>query len=173
MHFPENGSLYDIGDVLSIENDLLVPHELLSHITDIDLNKSSSVENISTRFCVDVIKSIPDILCCIYRTSMPTGIFPSVWSNGTVTLLPKPGDSSDPGNWRPITQTSVFAKLFERIHNRLYTHFEYSNLFSKYQYIFLPKKLTQLTAFDIVKHIYSSLNNRKVFGAACLDISKV
>ena len=90
-----------------------------------------------------------------------------------MTLITKPGDLSDPGNLQPITQTSVFAKLFERIiHNRLYTHFENNNIFSKYQYGFLPKKSTQLATFDIVKHIHSSLNNKKKIGAACLDISK-
>ena len=54
---------------------------------------------------------------------MTTGIFPKLWSNGTVVLLPKSGDLSNPGNRRPITQTSVFAILFEKIiHNWLYTH---------------------------------------------------
>ena len=93
----------------------------------------------------------------IYCTSMTTGIFPKMWSNGTVILPPKSGDLSDPGNWRPITQTSVFAKLFEKnIHNRLYSHFELNNIFSKFQYGFLPNKSTQLASFDLVKHIYSS-----------------
>ena len=46
------------------------------------------------------------------------------------------------------------------------------NIFTKYQYGFLPNKSTQLASFDLLKHIYSSLNNKKIFGAACLGISK-
>ena len=47
-----------------------------------------------------------------------------------------------------------------------------NNILSKYQFGFLPGKSTQLAIFDLIRHIYSSLNNKKVFGAACLDISK-
>ena len=91
---------------------------------------------------------------------MSTGIFPTVWSNGTVILLPKTGDPTDPGNWRPITQTSVVAKLFEKnIYKRLYIRFDINHIFSKYQYGFLPNKSTQLAAFDLIRHTYSSPNN--------------
>ena len=68
--------MYDVGDVLSIVLDLPDVHEIMLYANDIDLNKSSSVECISTKFCVDAIKIIPEILCCIYRTSMVTGVFP-------------------------------------------------------------------------------------------------
>ena len=173
LRFPEHQALYDIEDTLHLENDLPEVEELLLYMGDIDVNKSSSVEGVSTRFCVDVIKCIPNILCTIFCTSMLTGIFPKVWSNGTVVLLPKSGDLTDPSNWRPITQKSVFAKLLEKIiYNRLYTHFDINNIFSNFQYGFLPNKSTQLAAFDLTKHIYSSLNNKKNVGAACLDISK-
>ena len=109
--------LYDnrlniIGDVnvsLAFENDLPEQNEVLLYAKEIDLSISSSVLGISTKFCVHLIKSIPNVVCRIFKTSMLTGIFPRVWSNGIVTLLPKPGDLSGPGNWRPITQTSVFA----------------------------------------------------------------
>ena len=80
---------------------------------------------------------------------------------------------SNPGNWRPITQTSIFAKLFEKIiYRRLYDHLENNNIFSKYQYGFLPNRSTQTASFDLTKHIYSALNNKKIFGSACLDVSK-
>ena len=156
-----------------MENDLPTSGEILYYTNDIDLNKSSSVLDMSTKNCVDTMRAIPEILCCIYHTSITSGTFPSAWSLGTVILLPKTGELSNPGNWRPITQTSVFAKLFEKIiYNRLYTHLKAQDIFTEFQYGFLPNKSTQLAAFDLVKHIYSSLNNKKIFGAACLDISK-
>ena len=36
----------------------------------------------------------------------------------------------------------------------------------------MPERSTQLATFDLLKHVYSALNNKKIFGAACLDISK-
>ena len=109
----------------------------------------------------------------MYVTSLQTGIFPSIWSKGVVSLIPKPGNLSDPGNWRPITQTSLFSKLFEKIiYRRLFDHLDNEQIFSKSQYGFLPKKSTQIAAFDLTKHVYSALNNKKIFGSACLDVSK-
>ena len=52
--------------MLSFEKSLPNPEEILYYANDIDVNKSSAVEGINTKYCVDVIKCIPDILCCIY-----------------------------------------------------------------------------------------------------------
>ena len=52
------------------------------------------------------------------------------------------------------------------------SHIMDNNILSKYQFGFLPGKTTQLAVFDLVKNIYSSLNDKNMFGAACLDISK-
>ena len=51
-------------------------------------------------------------------------------------------------------------------------HILENGILSKYQFGFLPGKSTQLAVFDLVKSIYSSLYNKKIFGAACMDISK-
>ena len=47
-----------------------------------------------------------------------------------------------------------------------------NDILSKYQFGFLPCKSTQMAVFDLLKHIYSSLDNKKIFGSACLDISQ-
>ena len=47
-----------------------------------------------------------------------------------------------------------------------------NEIFSKFQYGFLPNRSTQSASFDLAKHMYSALNNKKIFGAACLDVSK-
>ena len=137
------------------------------------MSKSSGVPDINIKQCLDLLTGIPDAMCCIYITSIRTCTFPSVWSTGSVTLIPKSGNLGDPGNWRPITQTSVFSKIFEKIiYNRLYNHLETQNIFSKFQYGFLPKRSMQTASFDLLKNIYSALNNNKIFGSACLDVSK-
>ena len=47
--------------------------------------------------------SIPDRMCRLFCTSLETGIVPKSWTKGTITVIPKDGDLTDPGNWRPIT----------------------------------------------------------------------
>ena len=166
-------NLYEIDNELCFSNNLPAPTELMIYVKNIDLTKSSGVIDVNIRQCVDLLEGIPDIICCIYVTSIRTGIFPTVWSKGQVSLIPKVGDLSDPGNWRPITQTSIFSKLFEKIiYNRLSDHIDRNNIFTGFQYGFRPNRSTQTATFDLIKHTYSALNNKKIFGMACLDVSK-
>ena len=90
-----------------------------------------------------------------------------------MNVIPKSGDLNEPSNWRPIIQTNVYAKILEKVvHTRLLEHVLDNNILTKYQFGFLPGKSTQLAIFDLLKHVYSSLNNKKIFETACLDISK-
>ena len=83
------------------------------------------------------------------------------------------GDLSNPGNWRPITQTSIFAKLLEKVvHKRLLKYLLDNNIITDYHFGFLPGRSTQLAIFELLKQIYSSFNNKNIFGSICLDVSK-
>jgi len=48
-------------------------------------------------------------------TFMSTGHVPQAWKQTTVTPVFKGGIASDPSNYRPISLTSVFSKLMERV----------------------------------------------------------
>ena len=104
---------------------------------------------------------------------MTTGIYPFEWSLGYVNLIPKQGVLSNPSNWRPITQTNLFGKNLEKIVHRNFLRYLLENqIITDRQYGFLPGKSTQEAIFDLVKHIYSALNNKKLMGLLFLDISK-
>ena len=152
---------------------LYIPGQVIQLVKNIDTGKSSCVDNVSTRFCKEAMLSIPDVVCRLCCKSLETGIIPTSWTKGVITVIPKDGDLSDPGNWRPITQTSVFAKLIEKlVHTRLLKYFMNNSIISDFQFGFLPGRSTQLAIFERLKQIYSAMNNKKLFGSICLDISK-
>ena len=92
---------------------------------------------------------------------------------GYVNLLPKQGRLSNPSNWRPITQTNLFGKSLERIvHRHLLSYFTEHQVITAQQYGFLPGRSTHEAIFDLTRHIYSSINNKKLMGLLFLDISK-
>ncbi len=43
------------------------------------------------------------------------GKVPGTWKSGRITALFKKGDKSDPGNYRPVSLTSVICKLMEKL----------------------------------------------------------
>ena len=90
-----------------------------------------------------------------------------------MTLLPKTGDYSNPGNWRPISQTCIFAKLLERIVHSVFLRYLLDNkIMSECQFVFLPNRSTQESVFEVTKSMYSAINNRKVMGLIFLDMTK-
>ena len=109
----------------------------------------------------------------LFNSSFRSSLYPSEWSHGYVHLLPKQGSSSNPSNWRPITQTNIFGKCLEKVvHRKLLLYFTEHGVISDRQYGFLPGKSTQEAIFDLTTHIYSSNNNRNLMGLLFLDISK-
>ena len=165
--------VYDINNHFCFMDDMPTVPEILKLIKEIDVHKSSCVEGISARFCKDAMLNMPEQICKICCISFETGLIPASWTRGTINVIPKDGDLSDPANWRPITQTSIFAKLLEKlVHVRLLKYFLQNNVISEYQFGYLPGRSTQLAVFELLKQIFSSMNNKKIFGSICLDISK-
>ena len=163
----------NIDGIVDLQADLTSVDEILLFAADIDVSKSSSIGGITSHICKDLISSVPDIFVIMFNASLTSNIFPSSWSKGTVTVIPKSGDLSSPSNWRPITQTPIFGKIMEKIvHRRMFQYFSECNVLSDYQYGFRPGKSTQQAAFDLLKYIYSGLNHRKIIGLICLDVAK-
>ena len=69
--------------------------------------------------------------------------------------------------------TNLFGKNLEKlVHKHLLGYFIDHGIISDRQYGFLPGKSTHEAIFDLVKHVYSSINNKKLMGMLFLDISK-
>ena len=101
------------------------------------------------------------------------GELPSDWRKANVTCVFKKGDKHQPGNYRPISLTSVTCKLLEHIVCRhLCCHLENNNILSKLNHGFRSGHSceTQLltTMNDILKPFDSGLQT----DVAILDFSK-
>ena len=117
-----------------------------------------------------MVQLVPDSVCQgqkidVYRSDCD--------DKSTITVIPKKGKLSNPSNWRPITQTSIFAKILEKlVHKRLLSFFDDNHILTKYQYGFCPNKSTQQAIIDLIKFVHSGLNNKKLISCICLDVCK-
>ena len=75
--------------------------------------------------------------------SFKTGKFPSYWKIANVQPVPKKGDPSNPGNYRPIAICSNLAKVMESVLNhKLMKYLEDNSLLNDRQYGFRKNRST-------------------------------
>ena len=79
------------------------------------------------------------ILKKLFNHILTTGLYPEEWSKGIVIPLYKKGDSSDAGNYKPITLISHLAKRFtSALNRRLLKWCEANNCLTDAQFGFIP-----------------------------------
>ena len=88
-----------------------------------------------------------------YRDKVTIGQIPDAWRKAVVTPVYKKGSSCDPANYRPISQTSIFCKLMERvIAAELSDYLLSRGVITSHQHGFIAKRSTTTNLLD-------SLNN--------------
>lgn len=99
-------------------------------ISGIDISKSSGCHSISSKIYKDCLMVLREQLTFLFNLSIKTTCIPSAWKSRVVTPLPKKGDTTNPDNIRPITQTHICGKLLKKVISvRLTNYLEINDLF--------------------------------------------
>ncbi|PKU42974.1 rna-directed dna polymerase from mobile element jockey-like [Limosa lapponica baueri] len=112
-------------------------------------------------------------LSIIYQQSWQAGKVPADWHLANVTPIHKKGRKDDPGNYRPVSLTSVPGKVMEQIIlSAIMWHMKDNEAIRPSQHRFMKVKscLTNLTSFyDKVIHF---MDEGKAVDVVYLDFSK-
>ena len=107
----------------------------------------------------------------IFNKMLEDGFQDTGWQNTFFTLLPKSGDLSDPGNWRPIAILSVCYKIFAKIiHNRLRSNLQKQH--SNEQMGFQPARATEHALFVLEEVVGKGVDKHTPLWFAGLDLKK-
>nr|XP_006825930.1 PREDICTED: RNA-directed DNA polymerase from mobile element jockey-like [Saccoglossus kowalevskii] len=121
-------------------------------LSSLDVSKSSGPDNFHPRFLKEVANVIYEPLFVIFRKSVGEGTVPSAWKEANVTCIFKKGNRSDPGNYRPVSLTSVICKLLEKlVRSAVMSHMEVNNLLSDCQFGFREKRGTILQLLTVLE----------------------
>jgi len=110
-------------------------------------------------------------LSIIYQQSWLTGEVPGDWRITSVTHICKKGWKEDPGNYRPVSLTSVPGKIMERfILSALTRHVKHNHGIRPSQYGFMKGRTSLISFCDQVTRL---VDEGKVMDVIYLNFNKV
>ena len=85
----------------------------------------------------------------------------------------KKGDKSDPGNYRPVSLTSIACKMMEKlVRNQIVEHMKRNKLFSKKQFGFISGRSTTLQLLLVLDQWTEILDNGGSIDSVYMDFMK-
>ena len=112
-------------------------------------------------------------LSSVYAHIFSAGVIPDAWRTANVTPIFKKGVSSQPSNYRPISLTSLFSKIFERvIKQQVLSYLQRNGLITQQQFGFLSKHSTESQLLDCVNDWTLSIRNHCNVDVVYFDFNK-
>lgn len=134
--------------------------------------KSSRLDSIPNAFLKGDAEWISKYLCLPFNRSLSLRTTPKDWKIAKVIPICKPGNKSEPSNYRPISLTCTVGKLHEHIIlKHLTNHLEYKIL-SPFQHGFRQNMPMVVELIELVHDISSSIDHQKQIDLILLDFSK-
>ena len=157
----------------TLENIHFRVNEVQEHLCKLNIYKSTGPDDLHPR----ILRSLSDILSQplteIFNRSMSTGIVPKDWKKANITAIYKKGSRQDPGNYRPISLTSVVGKIIEKlIKSSITCHLERNHLIKDTQHGFRSKLSCLTNLLDFFQHVTELYDDNKAVDLIYLDFQK-
>ena len=157
----------DFSDISFTEEDII------KAIDELGINSAPGPDKIPAKVIKECKQQLAPALVILWRRSLDSGLIPEDLLSQTIIPIFKKENKSLACNYRPISLTSHFIKIFERvIRTKLIDHLETNNLITPQQHGFRRYRstLTQLLHhFDLILQI---LETNKNADTLYLDLSK-
>ena len=105
----------DLTTDASIKTVVINNEIVLKEIEKLKVNKAPGPDNISSYLLKQLKDQLAIPLTIILKNSLQDGSVPSSWKEANITPIFKKGSKHSPGNYRPISLTSVPGKILETI----------------------------------------------------------
>ncbi|CAM5150489.1 unnamed protein product [Natator depressus] len=143
------------------------------YLEKLDVHNSMGPDALHPRVLKELADVIAEPLAIIFENSWRSGEVPDNWKKANVVPIFKKGKKEDPGNYRPVSLTSVPGKIIQQVlKESILKHLEERKVIRNSQHGFTKGKscLTNLIAF--YDETTGSVDEGKAVGVLFLDFSK-
>jgi len=142
-------------------------------IRDLKTAGSPGPDKITARLLQQVAWEIAPALTIVFRKSLASGDVPADWRLANVTPIFKKGKKADPGNYRPVSLTSICGKLMEaHLKREITNHLKIHRLLRSSQHGFLKGKSCTTNLLHFLDVLTKAADEGKNMDVIFLDFSK-
>ena len=121
----------------------------------------------------ELIDQIASPLATVFRKTLEDGSVPEDWKQANVTPIFKKGSKASPGNYRPVSLTSVSCKILESIiKDDIVQHLEKNRLIRPSQHGFMKGKSCVSNLLSFMERITASVDGGDPVDIVFLDFAK-
>ena len=132
---------------ITITDIIITPKAIEDRLKQLDTSKATGPDGIPSKVLKELANELAEPLSILFNKSVNEGSLPDDWKQAHVTAIFKKGSKSEPGNYRPVSLTSIVCKVFESlIRDAIVSHMKDNNLFTNCQHGFRQHRscVTQL-----------------------------
>ena len=135
--------------------------------------KSAGPDGIHSRVVVETQEQLVRPLTMIFNKSLKEGVVPNSWKEAEVVPIFKKGKRDDPGNYRPVSLTSICGKIMEKIvRKEIVDNLERNEIISDVQHGFVQGKSCQTQLLTVTEEWTRWMEERKPFYCLYFDYKK-
>jgi hypothetical protein len=142
-------------------------------IKNLRLNSAAGLDQIGPSLLQHLLDEVAPALKIIFSRSLEEGELPEDWRTANVTPIFKKGAKADPGNYRPVSLTSVCCKVLESvIRDDPMEHLMNNNLTRASQHSFMARKSCTTNLLEFLETLTRMVDEGSAMNVIFLDFAK-
>jgi len=172
-------NLQDVPDPVQMEVRTTLEHvrisakEVKKKIRGLRAEAAAGPDGIGPRILIELQDALSPALAAVFQKSLDEGVVPQDWKEANVSPIFKKGSKSAPGNYRPVSLTSVSCKVMESIlKDEIMNHLEMNALLNNSQHGFMKNRSCATNLLEFLEKASTVVDSGKGFDIIYLDFAK-
>ena len=156
-----------------LSNLIIKEDDIKQKLNGLNTAKAMGPDGIPSIILKELRNEISLPLSIIFNKSLTLGTVPKVWKEAEVTAIFKKGNKTEPGNYRPVSLTSISCKLLEAfVTNHIRIFMETNKLFSDCQHGFRNHRSCVTQLLEVMNDLSRMIEEGDSIDIIYLDFSK-